>query len=225
MSAPRNAGLTFLCNITVQIAMFLAYFESVASQTPLPLPANPAVDCGLEVTRQWSKDYPQCMQSILGNSLIYNEPLIDPDQGCCMGSQKYFGSESTLPSRNCFCDPDVYARFMLGATAVDVVTAFGICYNKGFPIPVYDAGGGACSGAEYNTTSFLTTNVYEPEPLERAKNLHAWLSDLHTDGMVLTSFVFALISAIGFCGYLWMFLFNAIKSLTVRSLLLKAHKT
>lgn len=78
MSAPQNAGLSCLCNSTVQIAIIFAAFELVASQTPLPLPANPAMDCGLEVTRQWSKDYPQCMQSILGNSLIYNEPLMDP---------------------------------------------------------------------------------------------------------------------------------------------------
>ena len=164
MSASRNARCIFLCNISIQTAIILASFQQVVSQTPLPLPANPATDCGLEVTRQWSREYPQCMQSILGNSLIYNEPLVDPgtrhctqhrtraitsflsrivndhtqgvrcislcllaDEGCCRGSQKYFGSESTLPSRNCFCDPDVHARFMLGATPVDVVTAFGIC--------------------------------------------------------------------------------------------------
>lgn len=59
---------------------------------------------------------------------------------------------------------------------------------------MYDAGGEACSGAEYNTTNFLTTNIVEAEPLEPAKTLHAWLSDLHKDGMVLTSFVFGLIS-------------------------------
>ena len=141
----------------MQIAIIAAILQTVASQTPLPLPANPAVDCGLDVTRQWSRDYPQCMQSILGNGVIYNEPLVDPgiyglsvpdmkadnmtylvdivqtevlliaDVQCCAGTQKYFGSESTLPSRNCFCDPDVYARFMSGTTMVDVATAFGIC--------------------------------------------------------------------------------------------------
>ena len=62
----------------MQIAIIAAILQTVASQSPLPLPANPAVDCGLDVTRQWSRDYPQCMQSILGNGVIYNEPLVDP---------------------------------------------------------------------------------------------------------------------------------------------------
>ena len=49
------------------------------------------------------------------------------DEECCMGSQRYFGSESMLPSRNCFCVPDVYDRFASGTTAVDVAMLFGIC--------------------------------------------------------------------------------------------------
>lgn len=68
------------------------------------------------------------------------------------------------------------------------------CSNKGYPIPIYDAGTGACSGAEYNTTSFLTTNAYETERIAPGKTLHEWLSDLHKDGFLLTSFVFGLIS-------------------------------
>lgn len=167
MTAHHNRGVPYLSNMSVQIAIIVASLQLVASQTPLPLPANPAVDCGLDVTRQWSRDYPQCMQSVLGNSIIYNSPAVDPgrqitssghcgskhkcpltlsisstikitplkslaylldaDEQCCAGTQKYFGSESTLPSRNCFCDPDVYARFMSGTASVDVVTAFGIC--------------------------------------------------------------------------------------------------
>lgn len=221
MTAPHMRLVTYLSSMLVQIAIVVASLQLVASQTPLPLPANPAVDCGLDVTRQWSKDYPQCMQSILGNSIIFNSPTVDPDEQCCAGTQKYFGSESTLPSRNCFCDPDVYARFMSGTASVDVVTAFGICYNKGYPIPIYDAGTGACSGAEYNTTSFLTTNAYETERIAPGKTLHEWLSDLHKDGFLLTSFVFGLISAIGFGGFLWMFVFNTIRSLTVKSLMSK----
>ena len=64
--------------MSVQVAIIVAFLQTVASQTPLPLPANPAVNCGLDVTRQWSRDYPQCMQSILGNGVIYNEPFVDP---------------------------------------------------------------------------------------------------------------------------------------------------
>lgn len=207
--------------MSVLIAIVVASLHLVASQTPLPLPADPSVDCSTDVTRQWSREYPQCMQAILGNTVIYNTPLVDPDEECCMGSQRYFGSESTLPSRNCFCVPDVYDRFQSGSTVVDLATYFGICYNKGYPIPVYESGSGACSGAEYNTTAFSTTAVYEPEPEVPAKSLHEWLTDLREDGLVLTSFVFGLISAIGFCGYLWMFVFNTIRSLMVKPLMLK----
>lgn len=81
MSASRSPGLAFLYNTAVLLAYLrlqVVAQPNPASQTPLPLPANPATDCGLAVIRRWSKDYPQCMQSILGNSLIYNEPFVDP---------------------------------------------------------------------------------------------------------------------------------------------------
>ena len=81
---------------------------------------------------------------------------------------------------------------------------FASCSNKGYPIPIYEAGTGACSGATYNTTTFLTTNVVEPEPVDPetpAKTLHVWLSDLHKDGLLLTSFIFGLISGKHRCNF------------------------
>ena len=78
MTAFGTARFTVLRSMPVQIAILVASLQLVASQTPLQLPADPATDCGLDVTKQWSRDYPQCMQSILGNGLIYNEPVVDP---------------------------------------------------------------------------------------------------------------------------------------------------
>ena len=56
-------------------AAFLACFAEAA---PLPLPANPATACGPAVTTAWSQEYPSCPRAMLGNSVIYNSPEIDP---------------------------------------------------------------------------------------------------------------------------------------------------
>ena len=90
--------------------------------------------------------------------------------------------------------PDVEVQGFLLCSKKGLACSLPSCSNKGYPIPVYEMGTGACSGAEYNTTTFLTTNAYEPEPMEAAKTLHEWLSDLNKDGLLLTSFVFGLIS-------------------------------
>jgi len=49
------------------------------------------------------------------------------DDECCAGTLKYFGSNSSLPSRNCFCVPSVYERFTAGTVVVDVDEYFGVC--------------------------------------------------------------------------------------------------
>lgn len=65
---------------------------------------------------------------------------------------------------------------------------------KGYEIPVYEAGTGACSGAPYNTSAYSSTLIYEPEPLAPLKTLHEWLHDLREDGLILTSFIVGIIS-------------------------------
>ena len=68
---------------------------------------------------------------------------------------------------------------------------------KGFPIPVYEQGTGACSGAPYNTSAYLPSAVSEyTEPLVPLKSLREWLTDLNQDGLVLASFIVALISGV-----------------------------
>ncbi|KAL0043416.1 hypothetical protein WJX79_004171 [Trebouxia sp. C0005] len=183
---------------------------------PLPLPTNPATACGPAVTIAWSQQYPSCPRAILGNSVIYNTPEIDPDDECCAGTLKFFGSNSTMSSRNCFCVPSVYERFTAGLVDVAVGEYFGVCTLRGYPIPVYEAGTGACSGAPYNTSALFSTVLFEPEHLAPQKTLHQWLKDLHKDSLILTSFVFGLIAAIGFGGGIWIFCFNLVRSLTTR---------
>lgn len=68
------------------------------------------------------------------------------------------------------------------------------CSLRGFPIPVYEAGTGACSGAPYNTSALFSTVLVDPEHLAPQKTLHQWLKDLYKDSLILTSFVFGLIA-------------------------------
>ena len=65
---------------------------------------------------------------------------------------------------------------------------------KGYEIPVYEAGTGACSGAPYNLSGLYSTLVYTPEPYAPLKTLHDWLHDLRQDGVVLTAFILGIIS-------------------------------
>ena len=64
--------------MSVLIAILVAFLHLAAAQTPLPLPADPATACSTDVTKQWSREYPSCMQAILGNTVIYNTPTVDP---------------------------------------------------------------------------------------------------------------------------------------------------
>ena len=73
------------------------------------------------------------------------------------------------------------------------------CSLRGFPIPVYEAGTGACSGAPYNTSALFSTVLFDPEPLAPQKTLRQWLKDLHKDSLILTSFVFGLIAGEHLC--------------------------
>jgi len=73
------------------------------------------------------------------------------------------------------------------------------CSLRGYPIPVYEAGTGACSGAPYNTSALFSTVLYETEHLAPQKTLHQWLKDLNQDSLILTSFVFGLIAGEHLC--------------------------
>ena len=73
------------------------------------------------------------------------------------------------------------------------------CRLRGYEIPVYESGTGACSGAPYNLTALYSTVVFEPEHLASQKTLHGWLKALKKDGFVLTSFIFGLVSGNAAC--------------------------
>ena len=54
----------------------------LVDSAPLSLPTNPTTACGPAVTRAWSQQYPSCPRAILGNSVTYNTPEIDPGTPC-----------------------------------------------------------------------------------------------------------------------------------------------
>ena len=64
---------------------------------------------------------------------------------------------------------------------------------RGYEIPVYEDGTGACSGAPYNLTGLSPTAVYTVTRSLPQKSLRLWLKDLRKDGLILTSFIFGLI--------------------------------
>ena len=70
-----------------------------------------------------------------------------------------------------------------------------LCRLKGYPIPVYEMGTGACSGAPYNTSGLFPTVIFETtEPEVPLKTTHEWRLDLRQDGLVLTAFIIGIIS-------------------------------
>ena len=49
------------------------------------------------------------------------------DDECCEGTVRYFGSNSVMGHANCFCDPDVYARFVNAEYPIDIGMYLGQC--------------------------------------------------------------------------------------------------
>lgn len=74
--------LISVLNRCAQATVLLACLVSLVDSAPLPLPTNPATACGPAVTRAWSQQYPSCPRAILGNSVIYNTPEVDPGTTC-----------------------------------------------------------------------------------------------------------------------------------------------
>ncbi len=46
--------------------------------------------------------------------------LCGSDETCCTRAAQFFGSSSTLSSRNCYCDPDVLERLMAAEELADL---------------------------------------------------------------------------------------------------------
>lgn len=75
------------------------------------------------------------MRPLCQSHLVWFSPLqkcrlnsfVLADDECCAGTLKYFGSNSTMSSRNCFCVPSVYERFTAGLVDVAVGEYFGVC--------------------------------------------------------------------------------------------------
>ena len=45
---------------------------------------------------------------------------VGADEACCARAATFFGSSSTLASRNCYCDPDVLERLMAAEELADL---------------------------------------------------------------------------------------------------------
>lgn len=72
-------GVQFAClTVSSRSAYAVLFLACLVTSAPLTLPTDPATACGPTVTTAWSQEYPSCPRAILGNSVIYNTPIIDP---------------------------------------------------------------------------------------------------------------------------------------------------
>ncbi|GAQ82736.1 hypothetical protein KFL_001220050 [Klebsormidium nitens] len=69
----------------------------------LPTPVNVEEACTKEVFHSLTHHYRSCSRSFFH--------VEDPDEDCCEGLAHFYGPQSPMPSRNCFCDATYAAWF------------------------------------------------------------------------------------------------------------------
>ncbi len=116
------------------VMMRHTYSTVLSNMAPLTTDNN--ISCNeaklaADTTKQWPC-YPRSLHTPTHNTWQAAEQsvtstAVTADDECCAGTLKYFGSNSTMTSRNCFCVPSVYERFTAGLVDVAVAEYFGVC--------------------------------------------------------------------------------------------------
>ncbi|GAQ82741.1 hypothetical protein KFL_001220090 [Klebsormidium nitens] len=159
---------------------------TVALQTPV----NVADACTKEVFHSLTYHYRSCSRKFFHYE--------DPDEDCCQGLAHFYGPESPMPSRNCFCDETYAAWFSAfeDRTYYPMASAFKVCKKFNITIGYFDDGEGPCAGKEYSADDIEATCIdcYTSAPHASLGN---WLSRLDEDWGIAMSFAIFWVSLFG----------------------------
>ncbi|GAB4815295.1 hypothetical protein N2152v2_002341 [Parachlorella kessleri] len=145
---------------------------------------------------------------------------------CCQTIYNSYGANSTLSTRNCFCVPDYWTDLTAKQTLgrVRLSSYLDSCKALGYPVYYYQAGTGPCSGMPATPSSGggaaaggrTGGSKYKGTPLSK-RSFGQWLRDLGDDGLLLVSFMVAVVAAVGGALMLWSFVYDLYASLSSKA--------
>lgn len=194
--------------------LLLASSPTWAQDVPTPAPAEmvlpipPSEACGPQVFHDLTFRYRTCSQAFFN--------FENPDMDCCEGMAYYYGSNTTRPSANCFCNATLWADFISYQSLhyYPFASAFQYCAYRGFIIPYNEEeGAGYCYGVppdEETLAGAFVEGTYDA-PIASTKE---YMKKMHNDHLVTFAFATSIVSGVGCLFLLWPLMWEAAMSLT-----------
>ncbi|EFN57055.1 expressed protein [Chlorella variabilis] len=201
-----------------------------ANGQELLLPDDPEAACTAATMFEATSKEHECSKT-----LYHREEAVE---SCCQVLAEYYGPNSTLPSRNCFCVESYWTPFIALAdkSYIGWTSYFDTCTEMGYTIHYWHYGEGPCvpppasddllapapapvaalaeapsPAAELGAAveEVVSESLEDPLLPMPMRPFNAWASDLDSDGWGMASFVMAWVAVLGSSAMAWTFLFDA----------------
>lgn len=151
-------------------------------------------------------------------TLYRRDPAVE---SCCVIMQRYYGPNSTLPSRNCFCVESYWAELQEQAERnyIPWATYLSQCTDMGFPVYYFQDGESPCAGPPPTAPAPAPEPAAQPAPaaaVEEAaqpvlpmRTFSGWVAGLGDDAWGAVSFTAAILSVFGTSMMAWTFVYDA----------------
>ncbi|KAL4432589.1 hypothetical protein ABPG77_000526 [Micractinium sp. CCAP 211/92] len=171
------------------------------------LPTDPAAICNRDTMFEVTSKEFSCSES-----LYRRDPAVE---SCCVILESYYGPNSTLPSRNCFCVESYWAELqeLSERHYIRWKSYLSQCTDMGYPIYYFQDGEGPCAGppppappAAPAAAVPSTEVAAEPLPM---RTFGGWVAGLGNDAWGAVSFTAGILSVLGTSVMAWMFVYDA----------------
>lgn len=195
---------------------------SAPAGPPLPLPENALEVCDRDTVRKATK----CK----GAKEIFVDLKEEIDEECCKQLSFYFSNASKQPTRNCWCDPDVWARELEREliSYITLGTFFDTCVSSGYTtgddaVNYFQDGAGPCAGMPVVAAAEPAT---ETAATPAKRSFGKWVREALPDNpWLMFSFIVSIPSVLGFSLILWPFIFHFVMTAVELPGKLAAKKT
>ncbi|KAL4436812.1 hypothetical protein ABPG75_003951 [Micractinium tetrahymenae] len=197
------------------VAAAAADGQALAGSAP-PLPADPAGVCNRNTMLEATSQEHTCAES-----LFHREHAVE---ACCRTLARYYGPNSILPSRNCFCVDSYWDELQLLSEPHYIKWASYLteCTDMGYAIYFYQDGEGPCAGPQPPSPAPAPEPAAEPAPEAEEepaalpmRAFSSWVAGLGGDAWGAVSFTAAILSVLGTSMMAWTFVYDACCDLSV----------
>ncbi|KAG2496124.1 hypothetical protein HYH03_005727 [Edaphochlamys debaryana] len=167
-------------------------------------PADTAAHCYKTTFSEFTHRYPICAKIMWRGE--------DPDHECCRGLEEFYGPASIKPSRNCWCDKDVWDWFAAFSDLhyYDLSVAMLVCSHLGHPVGFHqEDGSGYCNGTAPDPEVAAAATTGSHDKIQASPKLSAWLNEIKSDPLVRASVATGIMSAVGLSLMVWPIVFEA----------------